>query len=347
MVYSDWPLDIKLVGYMMAALLGVAGLTGVFATVIALLCRVLVVAVFVRPLAEIPGAIFAIRVTGLPPWLSIGMPILTTLAIFVGLPLLNHWQRGLFTQRLESATREPPAELRQRVTRLSKVADMRPPSVAMIESDNATAFTTGMRPGTAQITVTSALLETLSDSELNAVIAHELSHIKNRDIPVMTMVMVPIVVAAGLWTVMTSDPDRRGERRRSGFRFEGVITGLFGGIAGVFWPLACLSVAPFARYRELAADRGAAVITGEPGTLAMALERMDGRTVPATDLRLVGVSPLAILPVSDTAAAWTGGWETPTEWLPIPIRERVSVSARTHPATTTRIRRLQAAQSEL
>lgn len=116
----------------------------------------------------------------------------------------------------------------------------------------------------------------------DGLLAHELSHIKNRDITVMTVVMVPIVVAAGLWTVTTNDPSRRIEPSHSGFRFDGVVHGLFGLIAGVFWPLACLSTAPFARYRELAADRGAAVITGEPAALATALERMDGRS-PATD----------------------------------------------------------------
>ncbi|WP_164722072.1 M48 family metalloprotease [Haloterrigena salifodinae] len=335
---------------MIFALAAIAVLTGVFATVVVFLCRSLVVLIFVRPSNRIPRSLVSLTPDGLPLWLSIGVPVSVTLAIFLGLMILNRWQRGLLVQRFEAGTRDPPADVRRQVTMLSKSANMPPPSIAVVDSEIPTAFTTGLRPSTAQITVTSTLLETLSKSELSAVLAHELSHIKNRDITVMTVVMTPIVVTAGLWTVMTTDTSHqpgqtyRQKTQRSVHGFDGVVSGVFGLITGVFWLLACLSVASFARYREFAADRGAAVITGEPDTVATALETISGRSPPAVDMRLVEVSPLAVLPITDTDA-WTVGWETPSDWLPEPVRDVVSMSARTHPETKTRIRRLRELES--
>jgi len=350
---SDWPRDERLIGNMIFAITNITILTGTFAAVIAFLSRSLIIFIFVRPLGKIPHSLISVVPGGIPLWLSMGVPIFITLTIFIGLPLLNRWLRGLLIQRFESGTHDPPADIHQRVTMLSKSANMPPPSVAVVDSEVATAFTTGLRPNEAQITVTSALINTLSKSELNGVLAHELSHIKNRDVTIMTAVMIPIVVAAGLWTVMTSDTSHqpgqayRHRNQNSSHTFDGLISGMFGLIAGMFWVLACLCTAPFARYREFAADRGAAVITGEPATIAAALETIDSRSPPTVDIRLVDMSPMAILPITDTTDVWTAGWDTPSDWLPETFRDQLSIYSRTHPETKERIRRLRELEKTL
>lgn len=102
-----------------------------------------------------------------------------------------------------------------------------------------------------------------------------------------------------------------------------------------------IATAAFARYRELAADRGATTLTGNPTAMATALETVDGRSVPATDPRIAGANPLAIGPVADSTDAWTSGWQTPLEVLPETLREWIVRRTAFHPATATRIDRLQ------
>lgn len=293
----------------------------------------------------IPGILFEITPEGAPRWLTIDLPISITIAVFSGLIAIDRWQRGLLNQRFEAMTEEPPVELVHRLTKLCQIADVPPPAVRVVHSDLPTAFTTGIRIDQARITVTTGLLHRLHNDELEAVLAHEVSHIKNRDVAVMTAAMVPVVAAAGIWTLVTTDSNQSldqtptSRRAPDPHRFEGVIGGIIGIVAGTFWLFARFATAKFARYREFAADSGASAITGDPATLAAALETISRADTPPTDLRMIGIDAFSIRPLSQDNQ-WTAGWQTPLNVLPDRIHDALSEHLDFHPSTEKRLRRL-------
>lgn len=159
--------------------------------------------------------------------------------------------------------------------RLAMQADVPVPSVYVMESAAPNAFTAGLRRDGAVIVVTDALLDSLDDRELEAVIAHEVAHIANRDAGVMTFASVPRMIGETL----VSDQSNL------------YILFFF------IWPLglpllgvgSILTLA-LSRYREFAADRGSALLTGRPQDLMSALQRIDGvgHAIPNADLRGIG-----------------------------------------------------------
>jgi heat shock protein HtpX len=175
-------------------------------------------------------------------------------------------------------------ELNTRLERLAAPADMKAPLLLVATSDDANAFTVGVRRKNAAIVVTTALYYELDDNELDAVLAHELSHVANHDAAVMSFANVPRTLGF-LVAVGPSDGD----------------------ISDMFWffiwpfgvpliVLGSLVTLALSRAREYAADRGAAVLTGRPEALMSALEKLDGRSSPGTDLRTV--QALCIVPPS-------------------------------------------------
>ncbi|MFB6202644.1 MAG: M48 family metalloprotease [Halorhabdus sp.] len=246
-------------------------------------------------------------------------------------------------------------DLIERVDRLAQQADVPPPRVAVTDRlATPTAFTVGARPETASIVLSSSLFDTLDDDELDAVIAHELAHIKNRDAGVMTLgVLLPTVTyvlvtsAYGvlktiLAAVTRSARSRTGQGRARGFFLivGAVIVSLIVtmAISALFWLLSFTMFRVLAKYREFAADRGAAAITGEPGALASALQRLDEEMtrLPDEDLRAAdgGVEALYVMPIDDD----TFGND----------RELISsdLLPETHPPTDERIERLRQLQGE-
>lgn len=148
------------------------------------------------------------------------------------------------------------------------------------------------RDDTPVIVLSKGLLELLPRSELVAVLAHEIGHIANDDCRLMTVVLVPLIAAETL----TED--------------EGSTSNVFEVCGHLLCFIASIGVGVFSRGRELAADRAAATMTGEPGALAAALERLDGTepTKPTADLREHARSTNAInvLPTLGFANTVTG-----------------------------------------
>lgn len=164
------------------------------------------------------------------------------------------------------------------VDRLARQVDIPKPTIRIDPTATPLAYTTYqqddpiVRTGhvaTPTIVISQGLIETLSESELSAVLAHELAHIANDDLRLITMVLVPLVAAETL----TAD--------------EGSTSNVFELCGHLLGFVASIGVGVFSRGRELAADRGAVAITGDPATLAAALERLDGAgpSKPTTDLR--------------------------------------------------------------
>ncbi len=213
-------------------------------------------------------------------------------------------------------------ELHRSVTRLSQQADLPKPTVAVADSEVPNAFATGRSQENATVAVTKGLLNTLDEQELDGVIAHELAHIKNRDVMVMTIASFFSTIAFMIvrWGFLFGG----GGRRRGG---GGILVAIL--ISLVVWVISFLLIRMLSRYREFAADRGGAVITGRPSALASALMTIDGRMdkVPKEDLREEAeMNAFFIIPIKS-------GF--------------VGKLARTHPTTEKRVERLRELEREM
>ncbi|WP_049926111.1 M48 family metalloprotease [Halopiger goleimassiliensis] len=211
---------------------------------------------------------------------------------------------------------ETRASLEATITRLAGQADVPAPEVRVLDRATPTALTVGYRPSSSTVVVSRGLVETLDGRELEAVLAHELAHVKNRDAAVLTALSVPGAVAA---------------LSRGRYGFNPVVEPIARLVRGVSrWYVAFV-----ARGREYAADDGAVAITGDAAALAAALETLDDdlERRPRTDLR-----------TGDLATAFS---IVPPPWEEHRFFDRTKrfVSRTvfgTHPATETRIERLRA-----
>jgi heat shock protein HtpX len=195
--------------------------------------------------------------------------------------------------------RDQAPQLHDMVERLCAMADLPKPRVAIIDTDVPNAFATGRNPKHAAVAVTRGLWQRLEPQEVEGVLAHELSHIANRDVLVMTIASF-FAMLAGLLT-----------------RF-GLYSGMFGGgrsrdnnsvpvwlivllVSVITDFLSQILILAISRYREFAADRGSALITGAPEHLMSALQKIasDMFRIPQRDLREVeGMNAFFIIPTS-------------------------------------------------
>jgi heat shock protein HtpX len=184
-------------------------------------------------------------------------------------------------------------ELHDMVERLCAVMGLPKPRIAIADNDVPNAFATGRGPKSAVVCFTTGLLDRLTRSELEAVVAHELSHVRNRDVLVITLASFFATVAQFImrFAMFGAIGDRRD---RSGGSMAIVY------VASILvWIISFFLIRALSRYRELAADRGAAIVTGAPSTLASALMRISGTMarIPQRDLRQVeGLNAFFIIP---------------------------------------------------
>ena len=180
-----------------------------------------------------------------------------------------------------------PAEapgLHAMIERLCIQADLPKPRIAVAESDVPNAFAMGRSQKAAVVCATTAIIETLEPHELEGVMAHELTHVKNRDVMIMTIASFFASVAAMItqFGFFFGGGFGGGDDEDSGPGFAVVLLASFVVYIVSFFLMLALS-----RYREFAADRGAALITGRPSALASALMKLNGamQRVPDQDLR--------------------------------------------------------------
>jgi heat shock protein HtpX len=192
--------------------------------------------------------------------------------------------------KIVSESEEP--ELHQMISRLCAMADLPKPRIAVVNTPMPNAFATGRSPGNAVVAVTTGIRSQLTPAELEAVLAHELTHVKNRDVMVMTIASFLSTVAFFIV-------------RYSFFFGGGGSSRDRGGVAAAFlasvvvWIASSLLIRALSRYREFAADRGSAVITGQPSNLASALMKISGvmPRIPKEDLRKAeGMNAFFIIP---------------------------------------------------
>lgn len=237
------------------------------------------------------GLLYALFVTVL---FLVGLKLVFVLVIAFVLLFVQYFYSdriALYSMGGKIVTREQAPQLHGVVDRLCAMADMPKPQVAIANIDMPNAFATGRDKKHAVVCVTSGILRRLDEPELEAVLAHELSHVAHRDVAIMTIASF-LGMVAGLITRFT------------------IYAGLFGGFGGrsnnsnsggqaamielavivvsaLIYAISFLLTMALSRYRELAADRSGAILIGRPSLLASALVKVTGEMsrIPTRDLR--------------------------------------------------------------
>jgi heat shock protein HtpX len=189
---------------------------------------------------------------------------------------------------------EQAPQLHAIVDRICAMADMKKPRVAIANSDVPNAFATGRSPNRSVIVVTTGILKRLDPEELEGVLAHELSHVAHRDVTVMTLASFTAIVAGFLMRSVMWGQMSRNRDQNTALVVLGVTV-----VSVVVYCVSYILMRALSRYRELGADRGAALLTGKPSALARALQKISGdiASIPTRDLRqMEPVSAFAFAP---------------------------------------------------
>jgi heat shock protein HtpX len=245
------------------------------------------------------GLLYVVFAVVLFQVLNVGL--VPMLVIVIALAFFQYYTSDKLALKASGAKiveRDEAPELHDMIERLCAMADLPKPRVAIIDTDVPNAFATGRSPKHAAVAVTRGLWQRLEPQEIEGVLAHELSHVANRDVLIMTIASF-FAMLAGLLT-----------------RF-GLYSGMFGGgrrdnnsvpvwlivllVSVVTYFLSQILILAISRYREFAADRGSALITGAPEHLMSALQKISSEMfrIPQRDLREVeGMNAFFIIPAN-------------------------------------------------
>jgi heat shock protein HtpX len=208
--------------------------------------------------------------------------------ILGGLLFAQYW----FSDRITMAalkghvvTPEEAPQLHAIVDRLCAMANMPKPKVAVADLDVPNAFATGRNADHAVVCVTTGILGVLDEKELEGVLAHELTHVAHRDVAVITIASF-LGVVAGIMVRFTLYSEAFGRRRDQNTAM--VLMGVMA-VSIAVYSISFLLIRALSRYRELAADRDGAILTGQPSELASALVKLSAQSarIPSRDLRSV------------------------------------------------------------
>jgi len=228
------------------------------------------------------------------------------LIIVISLAVVQYWtsdKLALAASGAKVVSAEDAPELHAMVERLCAMADLPKPRIAVVPSDVPNAFATGRNPKHAAVAVTEGLWRRLEPREVEAVLAHELSHVANRDVLIMTVASFFAMLAALLtrWGMYMGMFGGFGERRDSNGNNQVPVWLIVFLVALVTYVISYVLIRTLSRYREYAADRGSALITGAPENLMSALQKIaSGITqIPQRDLREVqGMNAFFIVPTN-------------------------------------------------
>ena len=275
------------------------------------------------------GAVYVFFLAAL--W-SLGAGAMTLLVFAIGMMCVQYFfsdKMILWSMGAKEVTPEEAPDLHAMVERLSAMADMPKPRVAIVENNMPNAFATGRDPKHAVVAVTTGLVYQLNRQELEAVLAHELSHVKNRDVMVITLAsffstLAFMIMRFGFYIGLFGGFGGRGRDSQG----SAIILVYF--VALLVWIVSFFLIRALSRYREYAADRGSAALTGAPSHLSSALLKISGRMqrIPQDDLRQVeGANAFFIMP------ALSGN----------SMMELIS----THPSLENRLKRLAALEQQM
>jgi len=211
-------------------------------------------------------------------------------AIAGGLLFAQFWfsdRIALYAMGARIVTAQEEPRLHGIVDRLCAAANMDKPRVAIAEIDMPNAFATGRSTRRAVLCVTTGLMRRVDTEELEGVLAHELSHVAHRDVVVMTVasflgVLAGLVTRFAFYSSLFGGGGRRDDRDNTF-----VLILLVMAVSAAVYAISFLLIRALSRYRELAADRAGAMLTGRPSALASALTKISGEIarIPTRDLR--------------------------------------------------------------
>jgi heat shock protein HtpX len=216
------------------------------------------------------------------------------------------------------------------IERLCIQANLPKPRVAIAQTPMPNAFAIGRSPKSATVCATTGILDLLSPAELEAVLGHELTHVMNRDVIVMTIASFFASIAAFItqWGFLFGGGFGGGGDNRDNNNNGFIIVVL---VSAAVYVISFMLLQALSRYREFAADRGSAILTGRPSALISALMKIDGRMVliPQRDLRKTP---------SELAAFYI---------FPPKAKQTFTSLFSTHPSLEARIARLQRLETQL
>ena len=256
------------------------------------------------------------------------LPISMIAGLMIGAQWFFSDKIVLWSTGTKIVSKEEYPVLHQIVESLCQKANIPKPKVGVMTSDVANAFATGKGPRSSVVVVSSGILKILDKDELEGVLSHELTHIRNRDVTIITLASLFSTIA---WFLMQSSMFSTmwgggygGRQQQGGSAFVILI------VAGIVWFLSFLIIRAISRYREFAADRGGAYLTGKPMNLSRALMKISGeiKVAPTQELRKIeGMNAFFIIP------AISG--------------ETIARFFSTHPPVTERVKRLMRIEQEL
>ncbi|MBI2166125.1 MAG: zinc metalloprotease HtpX [Chloroflexi bacterium] len=229
------------------------------------------------------------------PWIFLAI----IAAIMLGLQYFLSDKLVLRSMGAKVVSPQEAPELHAMVDRLCARAGLPKPKLAIANMDIPNAFATGRNPKNSVVCVTTGIMRRLEPQELEAVLGHELTHIKNRDVTIITMASFFAMLAAMLmnslmWMGLLGG---FGRGRREGNGMAGLMVVYL--VTVLVWIVSNLLILALSRYREYAADWGGSFITGMPSRLASALTKISGAIarIPTEDLRKVeGANAFFIVP---------------------------------------------------
>ena len=227
-----------------------------------------------------------------------GISTLGMVIIAGGLLLLQYFYSDrlvLWSTGAREVSESEAPELHAMVTRLCAIANLPMPRIAIVNTSAPNAFATGRSQKASAVAVTSGIMNQLNRDELEAVLAHELTHVKNRDAAIMTIASFLSTIAFFLVRNFLFFGEAY-DRRSRGSGGSIIVVWL---ISLLVWILSFILIRALSRYREFAADRGSAIITGRQSHLASALMKISSISarIPTQDMRRVeGSNTLNIVP---------------------------------------------------
>ena len=255
-----------------------------------------------------------------------------TIAVFAAalfaVQLFTSDKIALYSMGAKEVSPQQAPELHAMIERLCIQANLPKPRVAVALTPMPNAFAIGRSPKTATVCATTGIMDLLTPSELEAVLGHEITHVVNRDVVVMTIASFFASIAAFItqWGFLFGGGfgNNRDNNNNNGFIF--VIL-----ISAAVYVISFLLLQALSRYREFAADRGSAILTGRPSALIMALRKIDSgmAQIPTRDLRRVP---------GELAAFYI---------FPPKAKQAVATLFSTHPSLEARIARLERLEAQL
>jgi heat shock protein HtpX len=229
------------------------------------------------------GLVYAVLVAAL---IAAGAGAVTIAIVAAALFLLQFFtsdKLALLSMGAREVTPEQAPELHAIIERLCVQANLPKPRVAVAQTPMPNAFAVGRSPKNATVCTTTGLLQLLEPAELEGVLGHELTHVQNRDVMVMTIAsffasIAAFIVQMGFWFGGAFDDDNNA----GAISFVVVIL-----VSAAVYVVSFILLQALSRYREFAADRGSAIITGRPSALISALLKISGTMgrIPQRDLR--------------------------------------------------------------